>query len=127
MIASLEVFVSDVSIKLTRGNVASYQRILSVRRTKLIGFCVKARSLSPIKKNQASSNITHSAFDTEWITMVGRDGQEVSVLCTYDSFASQSSISLRKNQYSSLWWPDMRIYVLGSSSTDLLSSRVPQK
>ena len=25
---------------------------------------------------------------------MGRDGQEVSVLCTYDSFASQSSISL---------------------------------
>ena len=36
----------------------------------------------------------HSAFDTEWKTLVGREGQEVSVLCTYDSFASQSSISL---------------------------------
>ena len=47
----------------------------------------------PIKQNQASSNVKHSAFDTEWITLVGRDGQEVSVLCTYDSFTSQSSIS----------------------------------
>ena len=49
--------------------------------------------MPPNKQNQASSNVTHSAFDTEWITLVGRDGQEVSVLCTYDSFASQSSIS----------------------------------
>ena len=58
----------------------------------------KCAYVPPTKtQNQASTSgpsIQHTAFDTEYITLVGIDGQQVSVLCTYDSFASQSSISL---------------------------------
>ena len=58
----------------------------------------KCAYVPPTKtQNQASTSgpsIQHTAFDTEYITLVGSDGQQVSVLCTYDSFASQSSISL---------------------------------